>query len=234
MGAAPHKVVALLLLVVVAGCVWFSATSLAGDVYKLVARDTVKTQPASMRTLAAARMATRLLPWSADAQLLEAQAWQSISAHARARSAQLRALRLAPADWQSWQALYASALKRNQPAIRSYSQKMLEQLAPNSDAMNFRNALLGLAYWEHGSKAMQAFWRGNIIHSLQSRPKLLLYRVYQINGARRMCKQVPPADWQKRYREWCKVAPQLRSVCASPDTLTPKQKGWCQAMETRL
>lgn len=220
----------LVMLGAAGACIWFSATTLVGDLYLMTGQNSAASQPASMRTLAAARMAVGLLPWSADAAALEARAWQAHDAHVRARKAQLRALRLAPGEWQNWQALFASALRRNQPAVFRYSQKMLVQLAPNSTAMNLRSALLGLAYWNRGDVAMHAFWRNNIKRGLKHWRETLLFRVYQINGARRMCKLVPPEPSQERYRTWCELAPRYKEICRSSASLTAKQAHWCRTM----
>lgn len=220
----------LLLLALAGGFIGLAGTTLLGDVYLLAGQSSAKNHAASLRTLAAARKATRLLPWSAQARALKARVWQSHDAPTRTRQAQLQALRLAPGRWQSWQAIYESGLKNNHPAVIHYAQSMLEKLAPNSDGMNLRNALLGLAYWQGGNKAMHAFWHGNIIHSLKRRPKTLLYRVYQINGAHRLCKLVPPAQKQTRYQTWCSLVPKLKITCHLSTTLTPKQKQWCRVM----
>jgi Flp pilus assembly protein TadD len=136
----------------------FNLCSLAAAGYATAAQRQLD-NPESPKTIAAARIAARLAPWSAKYHALHGWVLAENHRDEESRAQYRRALQVAPADALLW-AEYAQVLARLGHFDDTLSEALHQAraLAPNSPAVQRTLADIGLAYYERGNIAQREVW----------------------------------------------------------------------------
>jgi tetratricopeptide (TPR) repeat protein len=162
-------------------------------------------RPESPQVLAAARIASRLAPWSAKYHALHgwllAENRRADEAEAEYRSA----LKLAPADALLW-AEYAQVLARlgRYDAALTESLEQARILSPNSPVIERMVAELGLSYYEHGNARQREVWLEAMRSELARSRGLFLSHVLTRGQREPFCREIAP---QLAEEAWCQAHP---------------------------
>lgn len=217
--------------------VWFSASAALGELYLMVAEHSYITQPAAERTQVAAQMAAGLMPWNVSARSMLGKALRAQGQPLTSRRQFHQALLQAPGSPVRWQDVYETALAVADTEGMLAALQQVHALAPHSNALQLRNALLGQQYWDRGTPKLHEMWVAAARNSLIYRRNQLLFFAYQMQLETPLCTHVPPiakVDQDRRYSAWCQLAPEARNFCVPSMPMTEKQKRWCVAMGAEL
>lgn len=170
---------------------------------------------------AAARLASRITPWSERRQALSG--WVSIETQrmAEADVSYRSALRWAPADPLLW-AEYAQALSRQNRFDEAalLATRRAQSLAPNSPAVQGMIAALGLSFWPRGSQELRHAWQIAMRYELDHNRNSFLNQVLVRGQTRVFCTGPGPGLGETR---WCEIIWQKLEDCRrrqnTPDAL---------------
>lgn len=171
-------------------------------------------------SLAAARVASELSPWSSPNAALLGWIHAENRAAEPALAAYARALRLAPADGVLW-AEYAQALGRlgRFDATMAHATRRAQTLAPHSAAVVRALAGVGLGYWTRGDDALHAAWIESMRAELQRNRGGFLGDVLARGQGGIFCRG--PAEIL-RESAWCeRIAPAMVEGCYRLDPVEP-------------
>lgn len=204
-------------LLAVAALALLNLASVAGAAYSRFASRNLD-RPHSSATLAAARIATRLAPWSAPSAAQHGWVLAERGETAAAQAAYGQALHLAPADPFLWTE-YALARARlglfDAPLTQAVQQA--QRLAPTSPAVRRSLADLGLNYWQHGTAEQRGLWLASMRAELAASRGAFLGHALTRGRARTFC-QGPAAELGEAA--WCeRMGTLLRDGCFD---LTPQ------------
>jgi hypothetical protein len=192
---------------------------LLGTRYSRVAEDHIDT-PQAAGTVAAARLAARLPPWSSKHIALHGWVLAESGNAEESRAAYRRALGWAPGDPLLWSE-YALALGRLREfgAPLSLAVAQATRLAPTSAAVQRTIASLGLSYWSRGTPELRQLWLSSMRYELAHNRSDFLGHVLTRGQGRTFCR-----DPARALREdpWCeKIASALLGGCFRLDGPEP-------------